>query len=60
MIANKKEFYGGFAMLVSFFVVLVIIFSPVFKGHNGLEYLDALYNSISKGSAYYIPAVKED
>jgi hypothetical protein len=59
MIANKKEFFGGFAMLVGFLVVLVIMFSPVFNGHNGLEYLDSLYNSISKGSAYYIPKVKE-
>ncbi len=58
MIANKKEFYTGLGMLVGFIVILVIIFSPVFKGHNGLEYLDALYNSISKGSAYYIPQVR--
>ena len=60
MIADKKEFYGGFALLIGFAVVLVIIFSPVFKGQNGLEYLDALYNSISKGSAYYIPKVKAE
>jgi len=60
MIANKKEFYTGLAMMAAFVVVLVIIFSPLFKGHNGLEYLDALYNSISKGSAYYIPTVREE
>ena len=61
MIAHKKEFYGGFAMILSFIVVLVLIFSPLFEGKkNGLEYLDALYNSISKGSAYYIPKVKEE
>ncbi|MDY6792585.1 MAG: hypothetical protein SWH54_15090 [Thermodesulfobacteriota bacterium] len=59
MIAKKKEYYGGVGMLIGFFVILVIVFSPIFKGHNGLEYLDALYNSISKGSAYYIPKVKE-
>jgi hypothetical protein len=41
-------------------VILAVIFSPVFKGHNGLEYLDNLYNSISKGSAYYIPKVKKE
>ncbi|MDZ7698015.1 MAG: hypothetical protein U5R49_14215 [Deltaproteobacteria bacterium] len=60
MMANKKEFFTGLAMMAAFVVVLVIIFSPLFKGHNGLEYLDSLYNSISKGSAYYIPAVKEE
>ena len=59
MIANKKEFYGGLGMIAAFIVVLIIIFSPVFKGQNGLEYLDDLYNTISKGSAYYIPKVKE-
>jgi len=60
MIANKKKFSGGLVLLAVFVVVLIIIFSPVFKGQNGLEYLDALYNSISKGSAYYIPKVLEE
>ncbi len=59
MIANKKEFFGGFIMMAIFIAILVTIFMPVFKGQNGLEYLDDLYNSISKGSAYYIPDVKE-
>ena len=60
MIVDKKTFGKGFILILLFFAVLVLIFSPVFKGQNGLEYLDALYNSISKGSAYYIPKVKEE
>ncbi len=60
MIANKKKFYTGLGLMVAFAVVLVIVFSPVFNGQNGLEYLDALYNSISKGSAYYIPKLREE
>jgi hypothetical protein len=60
MIEQKKEFYGGFVLLIGFAVVLAVIFSPVFKGQNGLEYLDDLFNSISKGSAYYIPKVKKE
>jgi len=60
MIENKKEFYGGLGLLIGFAVILIVIFSPVFKGQNGLEYLDDLYNSISKGSAYYIPKVKKE
>jgi len=60
MIADKKEFYGGLGLLIGFGVILAVIFSPVFKGQNGLEYLDDLYNSISKGSAYYIPKVKKE
>jgi hypothetical protein len=60
MIAHKKEFFGGVAMMAVFVVVLIIIFMPVFGGQNGLNYLDNLYNSISKGSANYIPKVKKE
>ena len=60
MIAHKKEFFGGLGMLIAFIIVLIIMFSPIFKGQNGLDYLDNLYNSISKGSAYYIPKVKKE
>ena len=60
MIAHKKEFWGGVGMMAAFIVVLIIIFMPVFGGQNGLDYLDNLYNSISKGSAYYIPKIKKE
>jgi len=60
MIVHKKEFTIGVVMLAAFIVVLIIVFSPVFNGKNGLEYLDDLYNSISKGSAYFIPKIKEE
>ncbi|BCS89751.1 hypothetical protein [Pseudodesulfovibrio sediminis] len=60
MIYNKKEFYGGAVLLIAFFVVLYLMFQPMFSGHNAMEYLDNLYNSISKGSVYYIPALKEE
>ena len=52
MIADKKLFLTGLAMLVGFIIVLVLIFMPIFNGQNGLDTLDALFNSISKGSAY--------
>jgi hypothetical protein len=52
MMANKKKFSVGLGMLATFIVILIIIFMPVFGGQNGLDYLDNLYNSISKGSAY--------
>jgi len=60
MIANQKKFYSGAILLAVFTLVLIIIFLPVFKGQNGLSYLDSLYNSISKGSAYYIPKLKKE
>lgn len=60
MIANKKEFGGGLALLAAFFVVLFFMFQPLFNGQNGMAYLDNLYNSISKGSIDYIPGLQED
>ena len=60
MIHNKKEFNGGIALLVVFFIILFAMFQPLFDGHNAMAYLDNLYNSISKGSAYYVPNLKEE
>jgi hypothetical protein len=60
VIAKKKQFYTGVALMVGFVVVLILFFSPLYGGKNGLDYLDNLYNTISKGSAYYIPKVKAE
>lgn len=60
MIYNKKEFYGGVGLLAAFFVVLFFMFQPLFNGHNAMEYLDNLYNSISKGSVDYVPSLQGD
>lgn len=55
MIANKKEFGGGLVMMIGFWIVFAILLSPIFDGKNLLDYMDGLYNSISKNSAYYVP-----
>jgi len=60
MIAKVKQFYTGFGLMIGFMIVLVFFFLPFYEGKNALDYLDNLYNSISKGSAYYIPKVKEE
>lgn len=60
MVNDKRKFFTGLAMQIGFFIVLIAFFSPIFGGQNGLNYLDNLYNSISKGSAYYIPKVKKE
>lgn len=60
MIHNKKEFTGGIVLLVIFFIVLFTMFQPIFDGHNAMAYLDNLYNSISKGSAYYVDDLREE
>jgi hypothetical protein len=58
MIYNKKEFYGGASLLVVFFVVLFMLFQPIYHGHNAMQFLDNLYNSISKGSIDYSGQLK--
>lgn len=60
MICNKKEFTGGLALLALFFIVLTVMFQPIFDGKNAMAYLDAMYNSISKGSVNYIEPLRED
>lgn len=62
LVTNKSLFMKGIMLLSSFFVVLFLIFSPVLtdesgKKVNGLTYSDELFNSLAKGSAYYIPEV---
>ena len=64
LIVNKKAFSKGMILLVTFLALFAVIISPIFKddkGKNitGLEYADAMFNSLSKGSSYFIPAVRE-
>jgi len=60
MITDSKKFFSGLILLLGFLAVLVVIFMPLFDGRNALNYMDDLYNSISKGSAYYIPELREE
>ena len=56
LIRHKKTMSMGVLLGLSFIGVLVLIFSPVFgEGKNGLEYSDALFNKLAKGSSYFIP-----
>lgn len=57
MIANKKEFGLGLGLFAGFWVLFIVLMSPVFAGKNLLDYMDNLYNQISKKSSYYIPDV---
>jgi hypothetical protein len=59
MSSKRKSLFKGIILLVSFAVVLVLLFLPLINGQNTLEFLDNLYNSISKGSANYLPSVQE-
>ncbi|MEW5774139.1 MAG: hypothetical protein AB1916_11525 [Thermodesulfobacteriota bacterium] len=58
MAASKgKSMAKGLFMTVVFFVVLFLMFSPLFSGgQNAFEYSDNLFNAMSKGSTLeYIP-----
>lgn len=59
MIANKKEFNLGLVMMAGFIGIYFFFMTPSFGGKNLLDFMDSLYNSISKDSAYYIPATAE-
>ncbi|MBA3032508.1 MAG: hypothetical protein KKF85_04055 [Gammaproteobacteria bacterium] len=60
MIHDKKEFGIGLVLLTGFFIVLFAIFSPLLEGgKNTIDYLDGVFNSISKNSAYYISDIAE-
>ncbi len=55
---KKKELGIGMFLMATFIAVMIAIFLPLIDGGNALNYMDNLYNSISKGSAYYIPKVE--
>jgi hypothetical protein len=50
----------GSLLMASFIAVLVVIFLPLLDGQSSLDYLDNLYNSISKASAYYLPKLQDE
>lgn len=60
MIHDKKEFAIGAGLLAGFFIVLGLLFMPWLEGgRNTIEYLDNVFNSISKHSAYFIPGLRD-
>jgi hypothetical protein len=61
LIRNQKTMSIGLFLGISFFGILILIFSPVFgQGRNGLEYSDNLFNKLAKGSSYFIPKLTAD
>ncbi len=59
MIRDRREFGIGAALVAVFAAALAVIFRPMGDGGNALDYLDGVFNSTSKASAYYIPATRE-
>ena len=64
-IKHKGHFTIGLILAISFFVVLALMFSPIFpktpegEPQNGLEYADRMFNRLSKGSSYFIPKLMD-
>jgi hypothetical protein len=59
IIHEKRTFLLGAVMAVSFFVVLFLMFLPLFGGRNAFETSDRLFNSIAKGSSDYFKDLRE-
>ncbi|HET8539933.1 MAG TPA: hypothetical protein VFL83_08680 [Anaeromyxobacter sp.] len=59
MIHDKRQFLIGVVLMAGFLGALFVVFRPMFEGgRNLLDYLDGVFNSTSKASAYYIPAAR--
>ncbi len=60
-ITHKKHMALGVILTISFFVVLFLMFSPIFpkssigEPQNGLQWADEMFNNLAKGSSYFIP-----
>lgn len=66
MIRDSKAFIKGAILAVTFWCVMLAIFSPIFgtdehgKGLNGLQFSDNFFNTLAKGSSYFISGLKAD
>ena len=60
MSMHKKELGIGIVLLVTFFIVLFLMFTPLFDGKNTLEASDNLFNSLSKGSTNFFERVSKE
>ncbi len=60
IIYDKKVFFQGLTLGVAFLAILYYMFTPNFNGTNAFHASDNLFNSIAKGSTYYIPKVLEE
>lgn len=57
---QQQDLSKGVVMLASFLVILVTLFLPVFRDTTPIHFMDELYNSISKGSVYYIGQLRTE
>ena len=63
-IVNKKSFFRGSGLLISFAILLALILCPLLPGEDGekitgLEYADQIFNELSKGSSNFMKLARE-
>ena len=60
----KKPFVRGCLLTASFLALFVLLLTPLFGDKDGegrmtgLQYADSVFNELSKGSSYFVPAVR--
>ncbi|MDR1659991.1 MAG: hypothetical protein LBR94_06585 [Desulfovibrio sp.] len=64
LVREKGSFVRGGLLLLSFAAVFCALLMPVIRDERGarltgLQYADNVFNELSKGSSYFIPAVRE-
>jgi len=65
MASHKGHLGIGIVLAISFWVILFLVFSPIFpktaagQPQNGLQWADELFNELAKGSSYFIPKVQK-
>ncbi len=64
LIHHTKSFVKGMLLLLTFGVMCTVMLFPVLQNEygnrmTGLEYADSVFNSLSKGSSYFVPQVRE-
>src|SRR4030067_840043 len=57
---EKKMLAVGTIMAIVFIVILTVMFIPIFGGKNAFEAADNFFNSIAKGSTYFLPGLMKD
>ena len=66
MAQAKKHMAYGIILAISFWVIMFLMFSPIFpktsegQPQNGLQWADEMFNTLAKGSSYFIPKVQKN
>ncbi len=60
IVRDKKHFRLGVFLTLGFFIILALMFMPLYGGVNAFHASDNLFNSISKDSTYKIPGLLDE